>query len=517
MLIQKVRSAIRARFFSPDITLRQQGRIVDASHQSMMRLNKRCDELMMDYPTIESLSDTELVNKLYPAVLQPTRSKRQPDIDTILEEFTKPRKKRKSRTMLYLEYVAQNPETALSRTQFFRTVRKALRRSKITMRQLHVAGEVIYIDYAGTRAFYFKNGKKISVKIFVAVLGASQKIFAWATLGEKTIHWIDGMTRMFDYFGGTTEVVSMDNAKALVSKPGVIADLNLNIEAFGEFYSLIIDTCRVGRPQDKALVELMVKFITQRIIVPKLHTQKFFSLEELNDYLAKDVEKLNDLPFQGTNTSRNDLFKLNEQQALKPLPKKSFSMLVAKEKTRVMTNYHIRYKGGKYSVPYTLNGEMVDVVADQTSLRIIHDNREVARHKLLEQGEKYSTDESHMPADHLADKRNNSQPENVAWAKSAGRDIDALVKYWYSDTINPSSRAIGKRCLKLKSLVEKYGAEVVNKACEYATAHDMQTPDGLSLIISAQAHENGFENLPTFNLAHQNVRGKEYYGGRHEA
>jgi hypothetical protein len=99
MLIQKVRSAIRARFFSPDITLRQQGRIVDASHQSMMRLNKRCDELMMDYPTIESLSDTELVNKLYPAVLQPTRSKRQPDIDTILEEFTKPRKKRKSRTM----------------------------------------------------------------------------------------------------------------------------------------------------------------------------------------------------------------------------------------------------------------------------------------------------------------------------------------------------------------------------------------------------------------------------------
>lgn len=107
MLIQKVRSAIRARFFSPDITLRQQGLIANASHQSMMRLNQRCDELMMDYPSIESLSDSELINKLYPSLIKPTRNKRQPDIDEILQERTKPRKKRKSDTMFFLEYVAK--------------------------------------------------------------------------------------------------------------------------------------------------------------------------------------------------------------------------------------------------------------------------------------------------------------------------------------------------------------------------------------------------------------------------
>jgi len=517
MNISQIRSAIRAKFFSPAITIRQQGRVAKASHQSMLRLNQRCDNLAMDYPTIESLNDSELVNKLYPALVEPARQKRQPDIDAILTELTKPRGKRKSRTVFYLEYVAENPQTALSRTHFFRIVRKALKRCKLTMRQLHVAGEVVYIDYAGTKAYYYLNGKKIWVKFFVAVLGSSQKMFAWATYGEKTEHWIDGMTHMFEYYGGVTEVISMDNAKALVTKPGVIADINHNIEGFGEHYNVIIDTCRPHHPQDKALAEQVAKFVTIRIIIPMMQNHKFFSLKEINDYLLKEVERLNELPFQGTNTSRNDLFAKNERHVLKPLPHEAFSMMVAKEKARVLPNYHVRYKHGQYSVPFDLRGDMVDIIVDQTSLKVVHDNCEVAQHKLLGEEEKYSTQEAHMPAEHLADMRNNSQPDNLAWAKNTGSDVAALVSNWYNATINPSSRVIGKRCLKLKEFVKKHGADTVNQACEYAMLHNMKTPDGVSLIISAQAHEDGFENLPVFNPAHQNVRGKEYYGGRHEA
>jgi hypothetical protein len=59
--------------------------------------------------------------------------------------------------------------------------------------------------------------------------------------------------------------------------------------------------------------------------------------------------------------------------------------------------------------------------------------------------------------------------------------------------------------------------QVLNDACEYADLHGMSTPSDISLIISAQYHEEGFESLPKFNPAHQNVRGAEYFGGRHEA
>ena len=160
------------------------------------------------------------------------------------------------------------------------------------MRQHHVAGEHMYIDYAGTQVFYKEKGEKVWVKVFVAVLGASKKIFAFATEGEKTVHWIEGMTKAVEYYGGNTETVTMDNAKALVSEPGLTANLVDNVMFWAEHYGCLINTCRVGHPQDKSLVELGVKFIKQRILVPMLD-MTFFSLEELNLHISREVEKLN--------------------------------------------------------------------------------------------------------------------------------------------------------------------------------------------------------------------------------
>ena len=262
---------------------------------------------------------------------------------------------------------------------------------------------------------------------------------------------------------------------------------------------------------------MIVKFITQRILIPMMQNHRFFSLDEINEHLCKEVEKLNNLPFQGTQISRNDLFVRNEKAALKPLPVIPFTMLVALEKTRVLPDYHVKYKDNFYSVPYQLRGEQVEVRVDQNSLKVIHDNHQVAEHKVLNGIKLASTQESHMPAEHLADKHNNSQTRNLAWAKVVGESIHALVTDWYGNTVNPSSRAIGTRCLKLKSFVKKHGEDIVDKACQYALCHNMKTPEYVAMIISAQAHEDGFENLPVFNPAHQNVRGREYYGGHHEA
>ena len=517
MNINQIRSGIRAKHFLPNATIREQGRFAGASHQSMLRLNKRCSALSLDYTTVESLSDSELIEKLYPATSQPTKSKRQPVLNEILKELTKARGKRKSRTVLYLEYVSKDPETALSRTHFFRITRKALKRCKLSMRQFHAAGEVLYIDYAGTKVFYLSAGIKVWVKIFVAVLGASKKIFAWATYGEKTQHWIDGMTRTCTYLGGITEVISMDNAKALVTTPGLIANLNQNIVAFGEHFNVIMDTCRVSHPQDKSDAELGVKFVTQRVLIPMLQNHQFFSLDEINQHLTQEVEKLNNYPFQGSNISRNDLFEKNEKEALKPLPKKTFTMIVDTLKQKVPPSYHIKYLHCEYSVPYTLRGNIVEVIVDQTSLRVVFDNEEVAKHQLLGHPSEAVTLEDHMPVEHLADMRSTNKTVNLAWANDMGGAIEALVVKWYNLSASPSPRAIGKRCQALKTLIDKHGTDTVKQACEYALMHGMSTPDDIRLVISAKEDESGFENLPVFNGTHQNIRGKSYYGGCHEA
>ena len=86
-----------------------------------------------------------------------------------------------------------------------------------------------------------------------------------------------------------------------------------------------------------------------------------------------------------------------------------------------------------------------------------------------------------------------------------------------AEYIYATANANGKRCQALKTLIEKHGSDTVNQACDYACMRGMTTPDDIRLVISAKNHESGFENLPVFNSAHQNIRGKAYYGGCHEA
>jgi len=513
----QIREGIRAKYFLPEITIRVQGTLAGTSHQSMMRLNNRCRNMNIDHLVAESLSDSELLKKLYPRIVQPVSNKRQPDLDAIVTELTKSRGKRKTRTVLYLEYRAVNPSTALSRTHFFRAVNKVLKRCKLSMKQLHVAGDVVYIDYAGRQVFYRKSGNKIWCKVFVAVLGASKKLFAWATYGEKTEHWIDGMARMFVYFEGVTSVVSMDNATALVARPGLLAHLTQNVEAFGHHYNCLMDTCRVGKPQDKSHAELGVKFVTNRILVPMMQNHTFFSLEDINQHLVKEVEQLNEAVFQGLNISRNDLFKLNEKSALRPLPSESYKMVVDRLRQKVPLNYHIKYLKHEYSVPYQLRGETVDIIVDQTDLRVIFEHKEVAKHRVKNEPLGATTTPAHMPAEHIADASQNDSEKNLAWARKTGSAVEKLVLGWYGKTANSKSRVIGKRCHALMQICNKNGASVLAEACEYAELHGMSSPSDISLIISANKHEDGFDNLPVFNIAHQNVRGAEYFGGHHEA
>jgi hypothetical protein len=273
----------------------------------------------------------------------------------------------------------------------------------------------------------------------------------------------------------------------------------------------------VGRPQDKSLVEVAVKFVTQRVLVPANQNMTFFSLNEVNAHLLKGIDALNATPFQGLDISRNDLFDANEKVALNPLPTSPYKMIVTRMKQKVPPNYHIKYLRHEYSVPHELRGKTVEIYVDQSHVNIIHEHKKVAQHAFNPKPFSASTVASHMPVEHQADMGSNDMQTNLDWAREVGSSVKEMVALWYAKIPNPQSRAVGKRCLALKKLYNKFGADVLVDACEYASIHGMSSPSDINLIISAKNHEEGFANLPAFSIAHQNVRGAQYYGGRHEA
>lgn len=512
----QIRAAIRAKFVLPEITIRKQAELAIASPSSMVRLNKRCEKHDVDLPLAEQLNNKQLVSLLFPNILKGCK-KRTPDIEYVVTERTLEKGKRKSLTVLYLEYKALDPVSAMSYSQFCRTVNKVLKRCKLSMKQLHAAGEVVFIDYAGTKVYYNMKGEKTWAKVFVAVLGCSKKIFAFATPGETTADWIDGMCRMFSYFGGVTEVVSMDNARALVSHPGLIPTFVENISGFGEHYNCLMDSCRVGRPQDKSHAELGVKFVTQRIIIPMNKDWQFFNLKEVNQHLMKEVEVLNNLNFQGFNFSRNDLFNNNEKALLNPLPFTDFEIIVDKLIQQVSPEYTVKYRKHEYSVPWAIHGETVEIYVTLNSLRVVHLHQLVAEHELVDDPMGSTMLKEHMHPDHVAELESNNMDKNIAWATESGTHISQLVELWYSKVHNPRSRAIGKRCRALMKLSGKNGADVLDGACEYALQHNMLSVSDVELVVRAQDKQGGIDNLPAYIAAHENVRGSGYYGGSHEA
>ena len=88
------------------------------------------------------------------------------------------------------------------------------------MRQLHVAGERMFVDYAGTTLEVVDGmtGEVRTCQLFVAVLGASSYTYAEATFSQRLVDWIGSHVRAFAFFGGITAQIVSDNLRSGITK-----------------------------------------------------------------------------------------------------------------------------------------------------------------------------------------------------------------------------------------------------------------------------------------------------------
>jgi hypothetical protein len=78
------------------------------------------------------------------------------------------------------------------------------RRLSPVMRQQHVAGDKVFVDYSGKKIAIVNpaTGEVREVEIFVALLGASNCTYAEASWTQTLPNWIEAHVRIFHFFGG---------------------------------------------------------------------------------------------------------------------------------------------------------------------------------------------------------------------------------------------------------------------------------------------------------------------------
>lgn len=460
----------------------------------------------LTWPLPPDLDDAQLEDRLFPQLAINLLRKPEPDWAVIHQEM-----KRKGATLqvLHEEFLADQPH-GIGYSLFCERYRDWAKCLKRYLRQVHIAGERVFVDYAGPTVGILdpETGEMRKAQIFVGILGASNYTFAEAHWSQQLHDWIAAHVRMFEFFGGVPEVVVCDNLKSAVTKASrTEPKLHPIYQHLADHYTMLIIPARPRKPKDKAKVENAV-LVVERWILFRLRKRVFTSLAELNAAIMELLVDLNNRPFQRISGSRRSQFEEIDHPALKALPTEPFEYTEFR-KAVVGLDGCFDVDGQLYSAPYTLSRKPIELRITANVIEVLHRGRRVASHERTA-GKDPVIDPQHLQTKDryfgmwVAD-------QELAWAATVGLRTKEFLEHLLAGKKfkEQGYRAAGA----LKRMAKEYGSERLEAACSRALDIGASSLTSVRSILSTgldrqKAPESDIQEA-TFH--HANVRGSGYY------
>ncbi len=263
--------------------------------------------------------------------------------------------------------------------QFYRRFPE-LRQASVTAREF-APGERVEVDYAGDPLEWIdvRTGEIHTAAVFVAGLGFSQLLFAWAAEDMKSRNWLDCHQRMYAFYGGVPHVTVPDCLKQGVLKCHLYdPDLNPSYAALAAHYATAVVPARPSHPKDKAIVEGLVK-ILMRYVRFRYRRGRFTSLLEINEALGECVRRINDRRHTRFGVARRERFERLERAALKALPVADFDDAEWKD-AKLHPDCFVCVEATYYSAPHIHRGKKLRVKITQNHVEIFLNGERLALH-----------------------------------------------------------------------------------------------------------------------------------------
>jgi transposase len=251
-------------------------------------------------------------------------------------------------------------------------------------------GQQLQVDWAEMGATRI-DGIERKVYAFVGVLAWSRAMFVRFTTDMTMLTWLDCHLRAFQYFGGVTAEVLIDNLKTGVeSRAGGTVKWHPKYQEFavGMGFRPIAHFPR--RPKTKGRVERMVRFLRQAFFVGREIT----SLEDLNLAAVAWLEdRANRRVHRVTRERPCDRFAV-ERAELRAV--REYDIVL--EDTRVSDPYAmVAIDAVKYSIPAEYPRRDVTVQFRPSGMRFFVDGEAVAAHGYAKPGQLLVQDPAHLP------------------------------------------------------------------------------------------------------------------------
>jgi transposase len=334
-------------------------------------------------------------------------------------------------------------------------------------------GQTAQIDW-GEFGDVFGDGSKIHC--FVMVLCYSRLLYIEFTRSEKFEDFIRCHERALLFFGGCPEEGWYDNlASAVTERLGRLVRFNARFFTYAGYHGFRPHACNQGKGNEKGRVEDGVKYIRSNFW-PGRSFKDFHDLcEQARVWLT---EIANRREHRATRRIPELVFAAEEKATLAPLRPDRYDTdeVFTKE---VPPNFHLTYQTNRYSVPWTLVGQVVTVRVCESFVRVFYNERQVTAHE-------------RAYGKHL-DFLKPAHQEGLLEIKAAAKDsrawqINALKSMGpefsqYLDCLSASPRSLRFELSKLLALTTVYGSDAVSQIVASFLARGVIGADQIELAL----------------------------------
>ena len=457
-----------------------------------LRAFKRCEDL--SYPLPAGITNYGIALKVYGSV--PGSGGRNENIELPdYEDAAKLMATRKNMTLMFLwnRYKKKCEEEGVrfyQYSQYCELYNKWCEENYETAHFDAIIAQKMEVDFAG-QTFSMTDpltGEIMAIVVFVAILPYSQYIYAEGMLSTKEPQWIEVNNHALDYFGGVPALVVCDNCKqaVIVNQDWIEPELNKDYADWADHYGTVILPAKVRKPKFKSSVENAVG-ILEKGFFHKLEERQYFSLEQFNKDLWKELEALNKEPFKKKEHNRYYYWE-EEKLELMPLPSMHYEYMERKT-AKVSSDFHVRFDNAYYSVDKAFLHKKVSIKASSTVVRIYSLAGEFLCEwpRATRKGQ-WSTNPDHLPDNYKGFTQWNA-PYFIQKAQLIGKNTEAVIRTILKS--RPYEVQTYRMCLGILNFTKKYSNKALEECCKQAIALNKQKYTFIKNTISVVADDLG--------------------------
>ena len=257
---------------------------------------------------------------------------------------------------------------------YVRKVRPPRRAAYLTL--AFAPGECAQVDWGFWDPVAVGNTRR-RLGFFVMVLCYSRLMYLEFTVLQTMEHFLGCHQRAFEFFGGVTKNIMVDNLKSAVLKrlSGEAPVFNPRYLDFSRHYGFTICPCAPGKGNEKGRVENAVGYVKKNFL-RGLEIPDFSAIHPAS---KRWLDEIANVRIHGETKKRPcDVFK-TEQAALKPLPANPYDIAVIST-VRASSRFRVTCDTNRYSVPAEHAGARLILKAYPDRICVYAGEALIARH-----------------------------------------------------------------------------------------------------------------------------------------